>query len=93
VDRGKHHPTLPVLPREGASEDRVSPFWHDFFGLNTIHLPKGPLLAEQWRAFGAMEFPDITPLALPPVVERHAVTVKAKREKPMKPVLSMRKRA
>ncbi len=73
-------------------------FWHDFFGLNDVHIPKGPLLSEQVRAFGEMDFPDIKPLDLPPIkqLKDPAVVVKAKRakrEKVLKPVLQMRRKA
>ncbi len=71
-------------------------FWRDFLGLDDVHLPKGPLLSEDIKAFGAMEFPDITPLELPPIkpLTSHVVKAKrAKREKAQKPVLQMRRKA
>ncbi len=68
-------------------------FWHDFFGLNDVHLPKGPFLVEQWRAFGEMPFPDIKPLALPAVKPLTARVVKAKREKKVEKALRFEKRA
>ena len=70
-------------------------FWHDFFGLNDVHLPKGPLYSEQVKAFGEMTFKDITPLKLPAIkpLKDSARVVKAKREKAQKPVLQIRKRA
>jgi len=65
-------------------------FWHDFFGLNDIHLPNGPLLTEQWRAFSEIDFPEIKPLDLPAV--KPLMAKRAKR-KLLRPVLTMKRRA
>ncbi len=70
-------------------------FWRDFFGLDGVHLPKGSLLSEDIKAFGAMEFPDIKPLKLPAIKTLAGKVAKSRKEakRAQKPVLQMRRKA